>query len=152
MATVQEVRAGKCTRGLSSLQVQDVVEGWGGGEHAGQRGALRSQHHLLWLCLRAGRAVDVQVFVCRVGGQPETAETGRVCHVAVGRTLLPHLSTHLSLLVDVSARALGSSSVFFLLILLCLTVPLSDLPLGSSVKPVVMSHDQMAGKETGCVF
>lgn len=42
---------------------------------------------------------------------------------------------HLSLFVDVSARALGSSSVFFLLIFLCLTVPLSDFPLGSSVKP-----------------
>lgn len=42
---------------------------------------------------------------------------------------------HLSLLVDVNTRALGSSSVFFLLIFLCLTVPLSDFPLGSSVKP-----------------
>lgn len=45
---------------------------------------------------------------------------------------------HLSLLVDVSARALGSSSVFFLLIFLCLTVPLSDFPLGSSVKPLLV--------------
>lgn len=45
---------------------------------------------------------------------------------------------HLSLFVDVSARALGSSSVFFLLIFLCLTVPLSDLPLGSSVKPLLV--------------
>lgn len=42
---------------------------------------------------------------------------------------------HLSLFVDVNTRALGSSSVFFLLIFLCLTVPLSDFPLGSSVKP-----------------
>lgn len=47
----------------------------------------------------------------------------RICH------------RHLSLFVDVSARALGSSSVFFLLIFLCLTTPLSDFPLGSSVKP-----------------
>lgn len=45
---------------------------------------------------------------------------------------------HLSLFVEVSTLALGSSSVFFLLIFLCLTVPLSDFPLGSSVKPLVI--------------
>lgn len=48
---------------------------------------------------------------------------------------------HLSLFVDVSARGLGSSSMFFLLIFLCLTVPLSDFPLGSSVKPTNVQKD-----------
>lgn len=58
---------------------------------------------------------------------------------------------HLSLFVDVSTLALGSSSVFFLLIFLCLTVPLSDFPLGSSVKPLVIWYTGTAciGHEWG---
>lgn len=65
---------------------------------------------------------------------------------------------NLSLFVDVSARALGSSSVFFLLNFLCLTVPLSDFPLGSSVKPrssfrvrVAISLISMRDRESECV-
>lgn len=42
--------------------------------------------------------------------------------------------------MDVNALALGSSSVFFLLIFLCLTVPLSDFPPGSSVNPLVIEQ------------
>lgn len=56
---------------------------------------------------------------------------------------------HLSLFVDVSARALGSSSVFFLLIFLCLTDPLSGFPLGSSVKPSLVRSKRKCKQAKG---